>query len=212
MIFTSHGHEYQVSDIGVISQVKPVPFKYDVNYVDTYNTEAYKRQSEILQALRLGFVTASHGRSPQSLIDYGYGNGAFLLTAKQAIPEVYGLDVTGIQVKGCEIISELKEVEVITFFDSLEHIPDLSFVKELPCKTVVISLPHCHYHTEGQVWFNTKYKHRKPNEHLYHFNPSSLRLFMMRNDWIEIAQSNIEDIVRKSEHGLPNILTMAFQR
>ena len=210
--FFSHGYEYEIDQHGVINQINPQPYTYDESYTLTYDTESYKRQSDILQALRLGFVIASHGYHPQSILDYGYGNGAFMKFASQHTIKVYGYDVTGRQIEGCEIVEKIKPVDVITFWDCLEHIHDLSFVKTLPCHTLVISLPYCHYFTAGKEWFDDQYKHRKPNEHVHHFDRNSLQRCMQHYGWTAIAVSTHEDIVRKSTHGLPNILTMAFKR
>lgn len=212
MIFQSKEHEYFIDSLGVIHQLNPQPYTYNSTYVATYDTEAYKRQSDILQALRLGFTIASHGTHPQSILDYGYGNGAFMKFARQHVHTVMGYDVTGIEVEGCEIVDKLKPVDVITFWDALEHVADLSFVKMLPCHTVVISLPYCHFHTVGQEWFDNDYHHRKPNEHLHHFSRQSLKAFMASMGWRQIAVSTHEDIVRKGKDSLPNILSMAFKR
>lgn len=210
--FSSHGYDYVVDDFGVVNQLNPEPFVYDANYVSTYDTDAYRRGNEILQALRLGFVIASHGKIPASLQDNGYGNGAFMQYARQLIDPVFGRDVTGVEVPGCIIVSENRQASVYTFWDCLEHIEDISFIRHLPCETLCISLPWCHYTTMGQPWFDERYKHRKPNEHLRHFNPNSLEAVMAHYGWKKTAWSTHEDIVRKSTHGLPNILSMAFKR
>ena len=213
MRFTSHGYEYQIDGYGAIHQLNPQPYVYDQTYVSTYDTEDYKRQSDILQALRLGFAIGAHGRKPQSLLDFGYGNGAFMKFAKQHIETVLGYDVSGVQVQGCKIVDKLEKADVITFWDALEHVQDLLFVEYLPCQTVVISLPYCHFPTNKDLsWFDDEYKHRKPNEHVHHFNPVSLKLTMQRFGWSQVATSTHEDIIRKSTHGLDNILTMAFKR
>lgn len=212
MKFTARGRQYATDQFGVVNQLDHRPFIYDDKYCSTYDTEAYKRQSELLQALRLGFVTAAHGREVNTLLDCGYGNGAFMTFAKQHVPYVYGVDVTGINVPNCYIMPEFVKADVTTFFDAFEHIPDLSFIKELHTETVVISLPWCHLLTEGVEWFETKYKHFKPDEHLHHFNEHSLAALMSHYGWQSIALSSHEDIVRKSAHGLKNILSMAFKR
>jgi hypothetical protein len=212
MIFFSHGFKYSVDQFGVIHQICPEPYTYNEQYTATYDTESYKAQSDLLQALRLGFTIAAHGTRPTSILDYGYGNGAFMKFARQQIDKVTGLDVTGRKIEGCEITETLRPVDVITFWDCLEHIEDMSFVRFLPCHTVVVSLPYCHYFTEGQAWFDNEYKHRKPNEHLHHFDQQSLATFMAVNGWHRTATSTHEDIVRKSTHGKPNILSMAFKR
>lgn len=212
MKFTSHGRNYEIDQFGVIVQQDHRPFVYDPTYSATYDTEAYRRGEEILQALRYGFACGAHGRQIRSLLDIGYGNGAFMRFCKRHIQHVWGHDVTGVQVEGCYILPHFVKADVITFWDVLEHFPDLEFVRDLPCETVVISLPWCHLITEGLSWFNTLYKHRKPDEHIRHFNPISLAALMDHYGWSEVARSNHEDIIRSSTHGKENILSMAFKR
>lgn len=214
--FKSHDRWYGTDRLGVLHQLDAQPYTYNDQYVATYDTEEYRRQSDILQALRLGFVLAAHGRPVRRLLDFGYGNGAFLKFIAPQVPERFGFDLTGIPVEGCTIVQELEQlpkVDVITFWDALEHVPDLSFVRDLPCDTVVISLPWCHYRQEGQAWFDTRYKHRKPDEHLHHFDEEALQDFMGAMGWSrKVAKSNHEDLVRRSLHGRANILSMAFKR
>lgn len=215
MTFRSHGFSYETDENGVICQVHPLPFKYDAAYSGIYDTEAYCRGNETLQALRLGFVLAAYGKPVQSLLDMGYGNGAFMRFALQSIKWVGGYDITGVPVPlGCYVVEDFMKTpaNVITFWDCLEHIHDISFLRWLPQQTLIVSLPYCHINTEGQEWFDTKYKHRKPNEHVRHFDERSLVRTMASYGWGAVANSGHEDIVRKSEHGLQNILTMAFKR
>lgn len=217
--FNSHGIDYEIDEYGVIHQLNPQPYTYDANYVSTYDTEAYRRQSDILQALRLGFVIAAHGIAPYTLADFGYGNGAFLKFIEPQVAQRYGIDVTGLPVDGCDIIQLnnnqwklIPDAEVYTFWDALEHVGDITFVRDLSCGTIVISLPFCHYRNLGKDWFDNQYKHRKPNEHLHHFDRYSLHRFMQAMGWRLVASSTHEDIVRKSPGDWPNILTMAFKR
>lgn len=212
--FSSHGFEYRINEDGLITQINPQPFKYDAQYSSTYDTPEYQRASDVLQALRLGYILGVCIEKPLSLLDFGYGNGAFMKAARQCIDEVYGYDVTGVTVpEGCRVShTPFAPVDVMTFHDALEHIQDLSFLKDLRARVVVISLPFCHYFEAGQQWFDTAYKHRKPNEHIHHFTPSSLSRTMERYGFLPLGDySSHEDIVRKSTHGWqPNILTMAF--
>jgi hypothetical protein len=221
-VFNSNGTQYGTDEYGVIHQMNPQPYTYDAAYVSTYDTPEYQRQSDILQALRLGFVVGAFGRVPRKLLDFGAGNGAFMRFAIQRVKIVFGYDVAGAGVPG--VFSDLhtaytafdgREFDVITFWDALEHVPDLSFVRDLPCKMVVISLPWCHYAALGQQWFDNEYYHRKPSEHLHHFNYESLEAFMKSCGWNKVADSDHEDIVRKPRYSnkhISNILTMAFKR
>lgn len=212
MKFTAQGRSYEIDTYGVVNQMDCLPFVYDSNYCSIYDTPEYKDQSDYLQALRLGFCLASHGRKPKSICDIGYGNGAFMLQAKKHIPYVYGVDLTGIQVEGCYIMPEFIKAEIYTLHDAFEHFHDLSFIRYLPAETVIISLPYCHIITEGIEWFEKKYKHLKSDEHVHHFNEISLGNIMDHFGWRKIASSTHEDIVRKSTHGLDNILTMSFKK
>lgn len=212
MNFVSHERHYTIDEYGVIHQTDSKPFKYDDNYCLIYDTPEYQKQSDILQSLRLGFVAGCHGKRIRSILDYGYGNGAFMKFVKQYVPYVYGFDVTKMPIKDCYILPEFVNADVITFWDSLEHILDLSFLKNLVCQTVVISLPYCHFHTQGKEWFDKEYKHRKPDEHLHHFNEFSLSNIMAANGFKQIAVSGHEDIVRKPKDTLQNILSMAFTK
>lgn len=216
MKFESHERKYEILNSGVIKQIDAIPFKYDAKYVSTYDTEQYQKNEEILMALRYGFVCGSHGCVPPSIMDVGYGNGSFMkFCGKQmTIDLIIGCDVTGVKVEGCEIIEDFRNeyANVICFWDVLEHFEDISFLNTLNCSTLCISLPWCHYSTQGKKWFDEKYKHRKPDEHIRHFNSSSLRITLSQYGWRHTSISNHEDIVRVSAHGKENILSMSFKR
>lgn len=232
--------EYVRDQFGVIKQLYPKPFVYDPAYCATYDTPDYERKSLALQRLRLGFVEACSPGPVKSLLDCGYGNGAFLknlFESRTDLLSIKGYDISGVPVPlGCEKVKELplrtthgrlQNVDVITFWDCLEHFPDLSFIANLSTNMIVVSLPWCHFnyylmrdaiiepHVIGSVaagWF-TSWHHRKPNEHLFHFDKDSLKATLWSLGWKCIATTSIEDVVRKGKHaGLPNILTAAFVR
>jgi hypothetical protein len=212
MKFQVKGRKYQVDQFGVITQTDHRPYVYDAEYSATYDKPEYLRQAEILQAMRLGFAQGAHGKPILTLLDVGYGNGAFINFAKKHVPHVYGFDITGVPLDGAYQMPELVKADVFTFWDVLEHFPDCSFLSTLPAETVCVSLPYCHFHTEGIQWLEKSYKHMKPDEHIRHFNEWSLPAFMKQYGWHPVSLSGHEDVVRKSAHGLQNILTMAFKR
>lgn len=210
--FTSHGYDYGIDKHGVVTQLNPKPFVYDPEYSAIYDNPEYTRQSELLQAMRLAFVNAAHGRPVMTLQDIGYGNGAFMKFAVKNVIDVTGHDITGLQIDGFKCLPYLNRSDVKTMWDVLEHYHELKFLSFLECETLCISLPYCHYHSRGQEWFDTKYKHRKPNEHIRHFTPDSLISTLRSHGWECIAISHHEDIVRKSTHGLENIISAAFKK
>ena len=124
----------------------------------------------------------------------------------------YGHDISGWPVpEGCTFVEDLLKgsYDVITFFDSLEHMEDMEFVNDLNTKYVCISVPDCHYFSDE--WFDT-WKHRKPDEHLWHFNEASLNKFMDRMGYDTINTCNLEDITRKNNESYTNILTGIFKK
>jgi len=202
------GEEYKFDRYGVLHQLKPKPFTYDAKYSATYDTPEYERRAELLQGLRLAFATGVHGRPIQSITDVGYGNGAFMKFAKKQVPVVYGHDITEVPVPaGCDFVQDITLVcDVITFWDVLEHYPDMTFVKNLRAETLVLSLPFFPGLDKFPTW-----PHRKPNEHLHHFTDESLRKFMWKMGWRMVAKSKHEDIVRRRETDW-NILSAGFKR
>lgn len=203
---------YKKTQEGIIQQVDYAPYMYDRKYtVDRYIN---KPTNDIMSYLRLGYVVGSIGYVPKSILDVGYGSGNFLQTCAGFIDCVYGNDIPPAfslpkEIPFVENITDL-EVDVITFFDSLEHFPDIEFVKDLKCKYVVISLPWC-YNGESDEWF-LNWKHRRPDEHLWHFNEKSLAAFMDRQGYELVNFSNIEDKIRVDVNLKPNILTACFKK
>ena len=201
---------YKENEDGIIYQVESKKYQYNDSYIDTYNKfgEVGRRMS----FLRLGNIIGSIGYIPDSILDVGYGNGDFLDLCKESIPDCNGNDIRGYPVPaGCNFVSDIfsRHFSVITFFDALEHFPDIEWVKDLDCKNVAISLPNCHY--KDDQWFE-EWKHRKPDEHLWHFNKNSLVKFMERMGYKLVSMSNVEDIIRKNKPNEENILTGIFEK
>ena len=203
---------YEVLPNGVIKQsILESPIVYDVKYVnDRYNS--YGELSKRMSYLRYSYIIGAIGYIPESLLDVGYGNGDFLNVCKETVKNCYGNDVSEYplpeRVKFVSNIND-EEYDVITFFDSLEHFHDIDFVKDLRTKYVVISVPWCHNFSEE--WF-LNWKHRRIDEHIYHFNDTSLTKFMEEMGYEKIAISNIEDIIRKGVDKHPNILSGVFKK
>jgi len=209
---TSDGAEYGMLESGAIKHLNPKPFTYDAAYSAIYDSPERVALSNQLQSLRYVFATAAHGRKISSITDVGYGNGAFMKFVQPLIPIVCGLDITDVPVPaGCRRIESYQPCDAITFHDCLEHFEDISFVKELPCETLVVSLPYCHYYTRGKDWFDKQYFHRKPSEHIWHFSGPALEVTMANFGWFKVAVSNHEDIIRKRDEEW-NILSIAFKR
>jgi len=213
---------YERFDSGLIKQINPKEYVYDNKYVeDRY--DSYGLECAMMSHLRLGYIMGSLKSSPiKSVLDVGYGNGSFLNTCKEAGMDTYGTDISNYELKYGEFVKFEdvfnKYFDLITFFDSLEHFHDISFLSRLNCRYICISVPYCHYndiyYENGMVAdkYFKEWKHRRPNEHIWHFDEYALIDVMKENGFRKISESTIEDIIRKPTDGKPNILTMTFVR
>ena len=198
---------------GVIHQIKSKKYDYTADYVNnSYNT--YGDLPKLISHLRLGYIIGVIDRYPTSILDVGYGNGDFLKLCIDAGIESYGTDISGYPVPEGSMFTKWENVfqynfDVITFFDALEHFEDISFVKDLNCNYVVVSVPWCHYYSDE--WFEN-WKHRRVDIHLHHFNDDGLVKFMDMNGFECISMTNVEDIIRKPVDENPNILTGIFKK
>lgn len=211
---TADGYEYTQDQHGVIHQVNPEPFVYDPEYLSTYDKGRYALQSSALSYIRIGVVLEMYGRifgeSPSSILDFGCGNGAFGKHAGEIVERVYGYDVFQHSLPSVmQRVPELRPADVYTFWDSLEHCPDIDFIERLDCSMVAISLPWCH--DPDTDWF-VNWKHRKPNEHIHHFNCTALVSWMFSKGWTMKHTSNIEDAIRTPVDNQKNILTAIFYK
>jgi len=202
---------YKQDEFGVIHQIDRKPYVYDTSYIDKgYGT--LRQLTDEMAYLRLGYIRGAIGIPINSILDVGYGTGDFLKVCKRTIPNSCGHDLfKDLLPEGCTFIDSITDTyfDVITFFDSLEHYPDIDFVRNLQCRYVVISLPWCH--NINDEWFEN-WKHRKPDEHLHHFNRASLQAFMNDKGFDMVTYNNVEDTIRTSTSKYPNILTAVFKK
>jgi hypothetical protein len=202
---------YKRDENGVIKQESVIPIHYNMNYVENSYIK-YGELSNYISYLRYGYLIGLIKKVPTSILDFGYGSGAFLDVAKKTIPNCYGYDIGEYDVpNGCDRITNIfeKHFDVVCFFDSLEHVEDIYFLNKINCDYVMISVPECHYHSDE--WFES-WKHRRENEHIWHFSRESLINFMKGQEYDLIYVSNIEDVIRISVDDKSNILTGIFKK
>lgn len=203
---------YEKMENGLIRQIKVNPFfGYGFNYSNKYTNlgELSIRMSH----LRLGYLLGKMKSVPESLLDVGYGNGDFLKVASKIIPTCYGNDLTEEYPlpDGVHFTKSIfdRHYSVISMFDVLEHFSDVYVIKNLQCDYLYVSVPWCHYHSDE--WFYA-WKHRRPDEHIYHFNDLSLINFMNEVGYECMGLSNIEDCIRIPVDSDKNILTGIFRK
>lgn len=200
---------YEKDRNGVIRQMTREHLTaYDQQYVqERYSSAPVQEMSN----LRLGYIVGSIGYVPDSILDIGYGQGDFLRAAAKLVPHVRGYDVPpAYPVPGIELVESpyAQCYDVVTFFDSLEHFESIYDIKALRARNVVLSVPWCHYLSDD--WFRT-WKHRRPNEHLWHFDLDSLTRFMGEVGYSIVNHCAIEDAIRRGDGIHANILTATFR-
>jgi hypothetical protein len=86
---------------------------------------------------------------------------------------------------------------------------DPYILKNCQAEYIVVSLPWCHYHSSE--WFD-KWKHRRPNEHLWFFDEASIFNFAKTIGYDVINFCNLEDSIRVPVDNDKNILTFTLKR
>lgn len=203
------------STYGVLRQKQLlVETKYDADYIKQ-RYEQYPTTHSMSQ-LRLGFIKEFiPNTDPYMLLDFGCGTGDFVACVNEDKSfQAYGYDITSYHTHCPQLKwNEIKKGQfgIVTFFDSLEHLPDpFNTIKYLNCKYLVISVPECHF-PFSESWFDS-WKHRRPGEHLWHFNRESLDCALSKLNYKRIVHSNFEDKIRTPYSPyLPNILSGIYE-
>ena len=212
----SHGgHSYAFDATGTLNQVNPQPYPYDAGYIErTYGSIPPESLAKTA-FLRLGLMIGAVGSARLRVLDYGHGGGAFL----RACATMPGLEAHGFEINGLPVPPGTHACpdpmagrwDVVTFYDTLEHIPSLSFLGLLDTRFLVVSVPDCHAQSKGFDWF-WGWKHRKPDEHIHHWNAPALYHTLKRHGYTGIFTGNPEDATRKNVPGEPNILTIIARK
>jgi hypothetical protein len=204
-------NNYEKLKNGIIKQKNINKIEYNYAYSNIYNS--YGEKSNYLSYLRLGILIGSLNHIPNSILDIGYGNGSFLKCLSNIVPNCYGYDISDYPIpERATKVNNIfdKYFDVICFFDSLEHFDNINIIDKLNCDYIFISVPWCHYTSDE--WF-LNWRHRRPNEHLWHFNNESLVNFFKENGFENIYLGNFEDTIRKNPNDTqPNILSAVFKK
>jgi hypothetical protein len=197
---------YSINQHGVIQQIEPAPISYNTDYI--LNRYHQYPLSKAMGFLRWGFLIGAIGETPDSICDVGYGSGDFLESANSK--NKYGIEINDWPLPpGCQLGNYGSYYDVFTFYDSLEHFESIDFLKDLNCKYLAITVPSCN-HPENDEWFRS-WKHRRFNEHLWHFNGATLRSQMKEYGYQQITSQPVEDAIRKNG-AEPNTITSIFRK
>ncbi|MEK7557516.1 MAG: class I SAM-dependent methyltransferase [Patescibacteria group bacterium] len=197
-------HEYIWNKHGFHHRDLTPTISYDQKYLDYYlKIDDKVREISAQRAAVLAAFVKARGK----LLDFGCGIGRFIEAASASGWDSYG----------CDLVPPYDKMpagpwEVVTFFDSLEHVPDpAGTIAALAPKVIMLSTPECHYPGRPDWFMN--WKHRKPGEHLWHWNRHSLSFFLAYLGYSLLMVSNFEDDIRLPyDPELPNILTAIYRR
>lgn len=172
----------------------------DKDYWTEYRVLDQTPMGRVLTALRRGFVDKHVWETTANLVDVGIGGGAFV-----AEFDCEGIDINPKAIAWLDARGSLwdgEPVDVLTFWDSIEHIMCPGDYLEKARKWVFLSTPiykdqrHC-----------LASKHYKPGEHLWYFTHKGILQFMDQAGFIYIERNCFED-----DAGREGIGSYAFVR
>jgi len=186
---------------------------YDEEYCSKYTKYDNTQLGVDLNKFRLEFVQHFIKRvnSPKlKVLDFGCAVGAFCKIVAEHF-DSYGCEVNSFYEKVWkEDVSGAKyslsvpqeQFDVVTFFDSLEHVDDIKgLLEKLNVSHVVISIPIVPKEKLPQS------RHLRPQEHLHYFTTSSLCKFFSQSGY-ELGGTSS----RESELGREDIFTFYFRK
>lgn len=156
-------------------------------------------------------VLSAFAPPPARLLDFGCGVGAVVGAARAAGYDAYGHDLA--PVSGVPAAPpDAGPWDAVTFFDVLEHLPDpAGVVQALSPTWVMVSVPWCHY-PDKPDWF-MGWRHRRPGEHLHHWNRATLDAFFAGLGYSPLMHSSFEDQYRPHpDQPEPNVLSAIYRR
>ncbi len=183
---------------------------------ESINETSEERYDELI-TLRISFLLGLFKSFPLPLLDYGCGDGKFLLALKKylypslssKIPQLYGLDFIS------EYPEDIKEyggepLFLTTFYHSLEYIKEpADLIKYLPTKYILVTVYNC-WNMANKDWFLT-WKHEKADKAYSCFSKRILKDFFDYCGYYEIVTSDCEDIIEPRDHAYaPNTITALY--
>lgn len=178
--------------------------EYDVNYYEKY---VRYESTEIATKLNEGRRNITE-KYCKTILDIGIGSGEFIKSSKI---KIYGYDINPVAIQWLKEKSlfqdpyqNMPHVDGLTFWDSLEHIPNpnelLSLVNS--GQYAFISIP-----IFNDLKYVKKSKHYRPNEHYYYFTKNGMIKYMTDSNFSLIEIDDFE-----TRAGREEILTFVFKK
>ncbi|MCY1397750.1 Methyltransferase domain protein [compost metagenome] len=139
---------------------------------------------------------------PGQVVDIGIGGGRFVLEADAMGFDVNAEAVVWLQAQGRLLDPYRQQVDAITCWDSLEHVPDPEKLVARAGQWLFVSMPI--YESQAHC---LQSKHFKPGEHLWYFTLPGFIGWCERQGFELIEMNHAE-----SELGREGITSFAFRR
>lgn len=171
---------------------------YDASYFDKYVSYEH---TDIGHDLNIARQTLAAKYPHDELLDIGIGSGIFIRDLENA----YGYDINPKAVEYLKSVDQWLEpraIDMMTFWDSLEHIPHPEELLQLIKKYAIISTP---IYTDKEHVLRSK--HFRPDEHCWYFTIHGMIYFMEKQGFDCVEYNRIE-----SDLGREDIGTFVFAR
>lgn len=179
---------------------------YDEKYFDKYVAYAASARGQQINQFRLSFISQFIVSGP-TICDVGIGCGAFVSAMKAAGHKISGYDINPAGVDWLKKFGFYRDphkrrVDVLTFWDVLEHIEDMETILSCARKWVFVSMP---------IYQNMHHcilsRHFRPDEHCHYFTRDGFVRRMRSYRWDLCGWSLGESLA-----GREDIESFAFRR
>jgi hypothetical protein len=196
---------YKCADCELVSSdVKPDLCLYDKSYLRKYERYANTEIGDKINAVRIEFSKRNIKTTGARLLDFGCGSGSFVDACILDGIDAYGFDINPYS-RYCIIERLFKTYEVVTFWDSLEHISHpKEIIEGLRPGAVFISTPSTDDYKGEDL---TKWHHYYPGEHVHYFNERALRRLFATCGY-EVVDMSYEESTCRTSGRTKNILTI----
>ena len=199
--------QYEYDKNGFIKQYKHEKFKYTVEYKARQGTNVE------MSYLRLGWISSFfryNEMKKMNVVDVGCGNGVFVKCCSDKFKRIVGYDVAGESIGDSEFYGT--DWDLVVLSDVLEHFEDVENLFKIKWKYCFLSFPETP--EVGSFEGLMKWRHFKPNEHLYYLTAMKTKRWLESHPGVKvIGVSNLEDLIRKRwDDGKTNISSIMVKR
>lgn len=193
----------------VTSHLKPKLYLYDKSYYEKHQKFLKNEVDEELQNIRVSMVLDYVPDIQRgSLLDFGCGNGSFLLKLDGYFGNKQGFDINPYE-DFTRIDYLLQSHDVVTMWDVMEHLESpFSFLKNLNTKYVFITVPCI---DDVGVRNLLEWRHYRPYEHIHYYNHDSLKALLESAGYKFLGYNYNESTVRKGG-GEKNLISVVGEK